>query len=607
MAASFLKEFLASSDWQQMQNALEEAIGASVLWVVSDSGRSVQKADDRYPELCQLIRETQEGLRRCRNSHRARFQEVRRNGAPVVSECFCGFVGFALPLMMDDEIIGVAGGCHHQTVSPITMEKCAELSSACNADLKAIMDLAKSIKHMPKVEQKRLLTTLLMFTDMIAVPLRCRNEMNALFLTLNVEDHYAARLSFLSEIVKLAASELDWEEMLDTITGKTKSVLSVDACSVYILEEHHRELSLVATDGLPTRHVGRRIKVGEGVTGHVAETREVVAVEDATRDPRFKSLTGSSATDRKRSWVYRSVLSVPLVAQDRLIGVIDVRTLKPKRWSQADIDFLSIIAEHVAGIIEKDKYRMEISRELEAARFIQTKLLPDPLPEVAGYDLAALIVPNKQVGGDYYDLISMGKDRLGIVVADVAGKGIGAAILMANIQGLVNAYTYAQSEIKTQDAMTNINDVLCESTESDKFVTMFCAILDAKTGALTYTNAGHNHPFIYRVGRKKPKALDVGGMVLGMIKDTTYSEGSVKLKKGDILVLYSDGVTEARNLNGDMFDVERLHGVVRKYMAANSDSFNAKQLLDQIYNAVRKFSASASLADDLTIVVLIST
>ena len=213
MAASFLKEFLENSGWQQMQNALKEAGGAPVLWVVSESGRSMQKTDEHYPDLCQLIRGSPEGPRRCRNSHRSRFQEVKRSGKPVVSECFCGFVGFALPLTLNDGIIGVAGGCHHRTVSPITMEKCAELSASCSVDLKEVMNHARTIKHMPKVEQRRLLTTLSLFADMVSIFIRCKNEMNALFPTLNTEDDHVARLSLLSEIVKLAASELDREEM----------------------------------------------------------------------------------------------------------------------------------------------------------------------------------------------------------------------------------------------------------------------------------------------------------------------------------------------------------------------------------------------------------
>ena len=605
MATSFLREFLASSDWQQMQDLLREAVDAPILWVVSSSGRSMQRFDDRYPELCQLIRASAEGLRRCRNSHHARFQEVKRTGQPVVSACYCGLVGFALPLILDNEITGVAGGCHNRAESPITMEKCAELSTACDVDLKEVMTHAKNIKHMPKVEQRRFLSALSMLTGTTSLLMKW---MNRLFLTLNLEDQYAAKLSSLSEIGKLAASELDWREMLKTITGKTKALLGVNACSVYILDQQHQELILSATDGLPAAAVGQRIKVGEGITGRVAQTRAAVAVEDAARDPRIKPFRIAARTgERRRS--YRSILSVPLIAQDRLVGIIDVRTFQPKAWAQTDVNFLSIIAEQIAGIIEKDKFRMEIGRDLEAAMYIQAKLLPDSLPEINGYDLAVLIVPNSEVGGDYYDFIPLDEGRLGIVVADVSGKGIGAAILMASTQGLVNAH--ARREVGTKNTIFSINTDLCESTEPEKFVTMFYGILYTKTDVLTYTNAGHNHPFVYRASRGKPlclpEALDAGGTVLGMIKDTEYSEGSVRLASGDILVLYSDGVTEARNQDGDLFGVERLHGIVHRYIEENRDSLTAQQLLDQIYGAARDFSSSISLTDDLTIVVLLST
>ena len=151
MSTSFLREFLASSDWQQMQDLLEEAVDAPVLWVVSSSGRSLQVMDDRYPELCQLVRASSEGQRRCRNSSNARFQAVKRSGQPVVSACYCGLVGFAIPLTLDGEIIGVAGGCHHRAESPITMEKCAEISNACDLDIKEVMAYAKKVTRQEMV------------------------------------------------------------------------------------------------------------------------------------------------------------------------------------------------------------------------------------------------------------------------------------------------------------------------------------------------------------------------------------------------------------------------------------------------------------------------
>lgn len=598
MPVSFLREFLASSDWKQMRGMLEDAVDSPILWVVSSNGRAMEKADENYHDLCKLIRSSTEGLRRCRNSHHTRLQEVKRTGQPAVSACYCGLVCFALPLILDNDIIGVAGGCHNRSESPITMEKCAEISAACNIDLGEVMAHAKKIKNIPKIEQKRFLITLSTFAGMASLVMKWTNR---LFLTLSLEDQYSAKLSSLSEIGNLAASELDWLEMLKTITGKTKALLGADACTVYVLDQKQNELVLSATDGLPVAAVGQRIKVGEGITGHVAQTRVAAAVEDVTRDPRTRIFSLARRPGKKQISCL-SILSVPLVAQDRLIGVIDVRNLRPKAWTQTDMHFLSITAGHIAGIIEKDKFRMEIGRELEAARYIQAKLLPDPLPEIGGYDLATLIVPSSQVGGDYYDLIVLDKQRLGIVIADVSGKGIGAAILMASTQGMVNAY--ARRDMGTAEVLFNVNNALYKSTELEKFVTMFYGILDTKTNVLKYTNAGHNHPFIYKTGSKEPQPLDTGGMVLGMIEDTRYDEGSIDLADGDILVLYSDGVTEARNKEGQMFDIHRLHDVVYRYIEENSDKLSAQELLKKIYSAVCDFSISELLADDLTIMVL---
>ena len=598
MAINFLKEFLSSSDWKQMQRLLEESADSSILWVVGNTGHSVLRADENYHDLCKLIRSSEEGLKRCRSSHQSRLQEAKTTGKPALSACYCGLMGFAMPLLLDNDIAGIAGGCHNRAENPITMEKCAEISRACNLDLKEIMKLAENIKHIPKVEQKRLLNTLSVFSRMVSLVMKW---MNRLFLTIKLEDQYTVKLSALSEIGNLAASELDWEGMLNAITGKTKALLNADACSIYVFDQKHQELILSATDGLPATVLGQRIKIGEGITGSVAKNRVSAAIEDVTKEPRTKSFRVSSKTG-ERSPSYRSILAVPLIAQDRLIGVIDVRTLQPKAWSQIDVHFLSIIAGQVAGIIEKDKFRMEISRDLEAAKYVQIKLLPDSIPEVEGYDIAALIVPSSQVGGDYYDLIKHEDGRLSIVVADVSGKGISAAILMANIQGLVNSY--AKRDAKTSDAIFNINNVLYESTEIEKFVTMFYGILDPKTGILTYTNAGHNPPFVYNAKNTEPQSLEAGGTVLGIIKNIGYSEEMFQLKYGDFLVLYSDGVTETHNEHGELFGVERLHQTVIKYMEEKRDSINAKDLLNHIHDTVRDFSSVTTFSDDFTLVVI---
>lgn len=599
MATNFLREFLSSSDWQQMQNLLETSMDSSILWVVSEAGRSVLRADEKYHDICKLIRSSEEGLRRCRNSHHIRLQDVKRTGQPALSPCYCGLIGFALPLTLDNEIIGIAGGYHTRSETPITMEKCAEISRACGLDLKEVIVNAEKIKHIPKVEQKRLLNSLSIFSGMASLVMKW---MNRLFLTIKLEDQYTIKLSSLSEIGNLAASELDWDSMLKAITSKTKALLNADACSVYVFDQKHQELILSATDGLPPAVVGQQIKIGEGITGLVAKTRVAASIEDVTKDNRIKSFRISPNKDGKRSVSFRSILSVPLIAQDRLIGVIDVRTLLPRVWSQIDVHFLSIISGQIAGIIEKDKFRMEINKDLEAAKYVQAKLLPDIIPVIKGYDLAAFLVPSSQVGGDYYDFIEIAENNLGIVIADVSGKGIGAAILMASIQGLVNAH--AKQGISTSDTLFSINNALYQSTELEKFATMLFGVLHIDTGNFNYTNAGHNPPYIYRANSTEPQSLEIGGTVLGIIKDANYSEGNFQLLSGDVLVLYSDGVTETHNEKGELFGIERLHKIVYEYMANNKSGIKARELLNRIYESVHDFSSVVSFNDDFTIVVI---
>ncbi len=271
--------------------------------------------------------------------------------------------------------------------------------------------------------------------------------------------------------------------------------------------------------------------------------------------------------------------------------------------AKADLDFLLIISVHVSGTIEKSKIHKEISKELEVAKYIQAKLLPDELPEIVGYDISAITIPHSEVGGDYYDFLTIDKDHLGIVIADVCGKGIGAAILMANTRGLVHAN--ALQHISVKDTLFNINNALYESTNDDKFVTLFYGVINTKTGIFTYSNAGHNHPYIYKSITEKPEALSVGGIVLGMMPGFTYAESVTQIESGDIVIFYSDGITEAQNKNGDFFGEEGLHEVVYEYMKKNKGVRSAQNLLNEIYNAVCDFSSDIKINDDITMIALL--
>ena len=176
MSISILKKLLINSDWQDIQDKLYEIIWAKFLWVVTPSGASIQKYEDNYHQLCQLIRESDEGLRRCQNSHHSRFQEAKRNNRPVLSACYCGLIGFAVPIKLDGELIGVIGGYISRSEFPITVEKCAEISVVCKTDVKEIIEYAKNIKHIPKIEQKQILGQLSILAMMITPLLKWINK-----------------------------------------------------------------------------------------------------------------------------------------------------------------------------------------------------------------------------------------------------------------------------------------------------------------------------------------------------------------------------------------------------------------------------------------------
>jgi len=589
MSDDFLKEFLASSGWKQIQALLDNVLKTPILWVVNSSGEKLQDSDRLYPKLCKLIRSIPTGLKICAMSHSERVQEVMKNQCSVVTLCDCGLIGFALPLILDNEIIGVAGGCYPAFEVPITENKLTELSEISRISKEKLRDSIQRIGAISKWELKRLMDILAIFSGSVTLLM---NWMNRLYISLGLEQHYALKVMSLSEIGMIAGSELNWEDMLKTIATRTRQLLEVDACSIYILDRNNRELVLSAESGLILDNFEDRIKIGENITGHVAQKRLAIAIEDTSNEIEYQNHT------------YKGVLSMPLMAQDRLIGVIGVYTLNPKRWDQTDVSFLSIIAVHVAGIIEKSKFRMEVSKELEVAGYIQVKLIPESPPKIDNYDISAITIPNREVSGDYYDFINIDEDHLGIAIADVSGKGIGASLLMANTHGLLHAY--ALSENNANDVIYRINNALYSYTESGRFVTMVYGILDKKTGIFTYSNAGHNHPLVYRHNNSKPESLEIGGIVLGVMKNAVYSQEKIQLNKGDIVIFYSDGVTEAQNINGEMFGETRLHNTILEYINDNQNLIKAQSLLDHIYNAVCDFSSGVPLNDDLTMVILVT-
>jgi sigma-B regulation protein RsbU (phosphoserine phosphatase) len=245
---------------------------------------------------------------------------------------------------------------------------------------------------------------------------------------------------------------------------------------------------------------------------------------------------------------------------------------------------------------EEEQAMIRIAEELRVAREIQAKLLPARAPAVRGYEIACIGVPAQSVGGDYYDVIPLDGDRLALCVADVSGKGMPAALLMANLQATIRSQALADAA--PAECVRRSNRLLFHSTDARRFATCFYGLLDLRTGALRYANAGHDRPLLVRRdGARVP--LDTGGLILGMIEDESYEEAAITLEPGDLLLLFSDGITESFSPLDRLFGMEGLEATV-----ARARHGSAQEIVDAIMGAVSEHASGRAQTDDMTLVAL---
>ena len=249
---------------------------------------------------------------------------------------------------------------------------------------------------------------------------------------------------------------------------------------------------------------------------------------------------------------------------------------------------------------ERDTYLQELERkktELRIARDIQMSFLPDRLPEIPSLELAALSLPAKEVGGDFYDAIPLSGNRTAFVIADVAGKGVPAALFMALSRTVLRAN--AQVPRSAREAVSEANTLIAEDAKSGMFVTLFYAVVDPAEKTLAYVNAGHNPPLLFRSGGGRPVKLKGTGIIIGVMPDAEYREETIRLESGDLLLLYTDGVTEAINSAEEQFGEERLIETVMR-----SRDLPPAEIVGRVRDAVMQFSGDEPQFDDQTLMVI---
>jgi len=269
----------------------------------------------------------------------------------------------------------------------------------------------------------------------------------------------------------------------------------------------------------------------------------------------------------------------------------------PKPFSYAE-EMLTVIeraVEHLRLKKESELFQQHLEEELAEARRIQQFLLPQQSPSIDGLDISIFSLPARQVGGDYHDFIELPAGELGIVVGDVAGKGMPAALLMASVQASLRAY--AETSDSPKHIISQVNNLLYRYTESNKFVTLFYGVLNPQSRTLTYSNAGHNYPLIFR--KNECVWLDSTGMPCGILENAQYDEARIKMNPGEIALFYTDGITEAMNSDEIMFGEQRLKNLVSK-----NSHLNLTDLVNSIRMELSRFVGDEPQFDDLTLVAL---
>ncbi|HTS63988.1 MAG TPA: SpoIIE family protein phosphatase [Candidatus Acidoferrales bacterium] len=354
-------------------------------------------------------------------------------------------------------------------------------------------------------------------------------------------------------------------------------------------------LILESEDLVVKAHKGDGFRISTAVRDRVLKEKIGVLVRDAQLDDAFKGRM--SIVEQK----VHTMMAAPLQTKERIIGLIYVDSpFILREFTKDDLSLLTLMANVAAFRIENarlteiEQAERIMKRDLAQAADIQKGALPDRSPEIPGADIAGYNAACRTVGGDYYSFFQYPERRVGLALGDVSGKGMPASLLMMQLDARIQLLAEDPGDLGS--FMTRLNKATCANCPSNRFITFFFSVLDAATGDVAFANAGHNPPIVMRANGSA-ELLQGGGPVLGILPVAPYSEMHAHLNRGDMVVLYSDGITEANNPSFDEFGEDRLIEVIR-----NHRTRPAAEIVEAITKAVTEFAAGAPQADDITLV-----
>ncbi|MFH1701245.1 MAG: SpoIIE family protein phosphatase [Candidatus Zixiibacteriota bacterium] len=397
----------------------------------------------------------------------------------------------------------------------------------------------------------------------------------------------------LFDVSRLLMTSLNLDEVLHNILIALKNVIEYHSGGVYLIKEESQDvesISSIGYDDVITADL--HLKLGQGIVGNVAKSGQPEIISDVSKDIRYINARPET----------KSEIVMPIKLEHKLVGVLNLEHNNHDAFSEEDKEILTMFATQAAISIERarlHKYMLDqkkIEEQLHIARTIQETFLPDEVPVIDGYDLWGANIPSGEVGGDYYDFINIVQNQFGISIADVSGKGIPAALIMASFRASLIAEIRNNYAIRT--ICRKVNNLLCESLESENFVTAIYGVLDSKNSIFTFSNCGHNPGLLVRMDNSVEELIE-GGLILGVRPDVQYEERPIYINSGDILCLFTDGITEAENNKGEQFETERMIEIIKKHRKLSASEIGHKML-----SAVHGFASPEFVMDDLTVILL---
>jgi sigma-B regulation protein RsbU (phosphoserine phosphatase) len=402
-------------------------------------------------------------------------------------------------------------------------------------------------------------------------------------------------LTAVYNVTMMLADARDLEKVLRRTVKVVCEVMETKASSLRLIDGERDELVIKAVHNLSAEYINKGpIRLSQAVIDHVALTAKGYEyVANVATDPRVQY-----PQEAKREGIV-SMLSVGMRYKGKAIGILRVYTAQEQTFTQLQIDLMKAVAAQAAAAIEHARLVSEtlqsqaLERQVQMAAQVQHRMIPEKPPVIPGVDLASVYVPCYELGGDFYDFVELPYNNLGMVIADVSGKGVPASLTMAAVRAALRAQI--DNVYYLYEVIRRINLMLCRENGPGEFVTLFYGVLDGRNRRFTYCNAGHPPALILREG--KIIELNSDSMVLGVDPEEKYIQSLVDLQVGDTLLLYTDGLTDAMNFQQERFGKQRIID------AFTQDGPTAEAVIENILWSMRKFTGIAKPTDDVTMIV----